>query len=174
MVAAARKTAENTRIEKWDNDKARDWLLRQAQLSADSSFVVTTRNLAARWCWSKAGVSNFLKTMELSGQITREILPNNGGTRITIAERCVVPVVVPLKGWGEQSPDDGNAHALFSIADIETVRSTPSQSLVDKLAQAYQGIIYDKPGFEHCDVEHLELIEQTLFPDMCPSLQQAA
>ena len=50
----------------------------------------------------------------------------------------------------------------------------PSQSLIDKLAQAYQGIIYDKPGFEHCGVEHLELIEQALFPDMCPSLQQAA
>ena len=174
MAAAARKNAENIKVEKWDDDRARDWLFRQAKMSADSSFVVTTRNLAALWGLSKAGVSNFLKTMDLSGQITREVLPNNGGTRITITGDGRNPVVVPLKGGRELPPDDGNAHALFSIADIETVRSTPSQSLIDKLAHAYQGIIYDKPGFEHCGVEHLELIEQALFPDMCPSFQQAA
>ena len=174
MAAAAREIAENKKTEKWDDDRVRDWLFRQAEISEDSSFVVTTRNLAALWGWSKAGVSNLLKTMEMSGQITREVLPNNGGTKLAIAGKEANPVVVPLKRVEKQAANDDNAPAAFSFGDIEHIQHSPSQSLTDKLAMAYQGIIYGKPGFEHCDVEHLELIEQALFSDVCPSFQQAA
>ena len=92
--------------------------------------------------------------------------------RVTIAEQAQA-VVLPMIPKSQPVKNDSGLEE-WSIADIENIQASPSKPLSDKLAQAYDGIIYDKPGFEHCDVEHLEMIEQALFPDICPSLQQAA
>ena len=161
MMAVALNDEKNTRRNKWDDLKARSWLLQQAEMSKDGSFVVTTRNLAALWGWSKAAVSNFLKTMDLSGQITREVLPNNGGTRLTIAGQGA-SVVVPLSTKGRTVKND-SSEAGWSFEDIESHQAPPSKSLSNRLARAYHGIIYGEAGFEHCSVEHLDLIERALF-----------
>jgi hypothetical protein len=173
MATAARKHAENKRFEKLSKDEARAWLYEQAEASGDRSFVITLRNLGVTWGWSTVRVRNLLNSMEMAGQLHREVLSNNGGTRLTIAEQGRDPVVVPLIPKSQAVKYD-SATGQWLAADIKTIQSLPSKILTARLAQAYHGIIYDKPGFEHCDIEHLEMIERALFPDMCPSLQQAA
>lgn len=140
--------------EKLSEGMARAWLYENGDGSPDRTFDVTMRHLSNIWGWSIYGVTKLLNSMEAMGVIVRDVLPENGGTRITIAERDDFKVV--------------------SIKDIENIQTRPTRPLMDKLAEAYHGIIYGRPGFEHCDVEHLEMIEQALFSDICPSLQQAA
>ncbi len=174
MAVAAYKIETNINEEKLSEDEVRNWLHQQAKMSADRSFTVTQRQLATTWGWSVASVRNLLKSMKMAGILSREVLPNNGGTRLTIVERghgSVVRLPVPIRSQAVKSDSGLSA---WSLADIESIQVRPSKSLTDKLAIAYHGIIYDRPGFEHCGVQHLELIEQALFPDMCPSLQQAA
>ncbi|MCF6200149.1 MAG: hypothetical protein L3J67_12300 [Hyphomicrobiaceae bacterium] len=173
MAVAAYKIEMNTKDEKWSEDEVRNWLHQQAKMSVDRSFTVTQRQLATTWGWSVASVRNLLKSMKMAGILSREVLPNNGGTRLTIVGQDPQAVVVPMFRSGQAVKNDsypGN----WSFADIEVLQSAPSKALMDKLAHAYHAIIYGKPGFEGCDVEHLELIEQALFSDMCPSLAQAA
>ncbi len=157
MTAQIVKLAHNEQSpdqEKLSEDRARAWLYENGDGSPDRTFDVTMRHLSNIWGWSIYGVTKLLNSMEATGVIIRDVLPENGGTRITIA------------GQGD--------FKVVSMKDIETIQMTPSKILTTRLAQAYHGIIYDKPGFEHCDVEHLEMIEQALFSDICPSLQQAA
>ncbi|MCF6200273.1 MAG: hypothetical protein L3J67_12965 [Hyphomicrobiaceae bacterium] len=174
MAVAAYKIELNRKDEKWSEDEVRNWLHHEARMSADRSFTVTQRQLATTWGWSVASVRNLLKSMKMAGILSREVLPNNGGTRLTIVEQrndSVVRLSAPFRSQAVKNDSDPGS---WSFADIETLQSAPSKALMDKLSHAYHAIIYGKPGFESCDVEHLELIEQVLFPDMCPSLAQAA
>ncbi len=150
-IARSDQSAEQ---EKLSEELARAWLHDRGEGVSGQTFDVTIRHLANSWGWSIYAVTKLLNSMEAVGTIAREVLPDNGGTRITIVGR--------------------NGSKQISLKDIESIQTSPSQSLTDKLADAYQGIIYDKPGFEQFGVEHLELIEQALFSDMCPSFQQAA
>lgn len=163
MAVTAYKIETNSKDEKWSEDKVRNWLHEQARMSEDRSFTVTQRQLASTWGWSVASVRNLLKSMKMAGILSREVLPNNGGTRLTIVGQrhaSVVRLPVPIRNQAVKNDSDP---AAWSLADIESMQAHPSKSLTDKLAQAYRGIIYGEAGFEACDVEHLELIEQALF-----------
>ena len=129
--------------EKLSEELARTWLHDRGDGVPDGTFDVTMRHLANSWGWSIYGVTKLLNSMEAAGTIAREVLPDNGGTRITIVRQ--------------------NGLKLISLRDIACLQTPPSQSLSGRLAQAYYGIIYGEAGFEDCGVEHLELIEQALF-----------
>ena len=114
----------------------------------------------SEWKRSAYWVMAFLKRLEAEGAIARQILPDNGGTLITINDISAGNVTSPGSGM----PDDISQ----IIENLPPILSVPQ---ADRLSRAYRGIVYGEPGYEWADVEHLEIIEQVLLPSQ---MQQAA
>ena len=154
MTAAVRLMATKMDLSGYSHEEAWGWLRRNGDAASGGTFHTTARKLMSEWHRSAYWVMAFLKRLEAEGAIARQILPDNGGTLITINNISAGKVI------------SGNISQF--IDDLPLVLSARQ---ADKLSQVYHGIIYGEPGYEWADIKHLEKIEQALFP---AQIQQAA
>jgi len=148
MTAVAHLMVAELDRHRYSDDEAHLWLLEQGDGSCNRTFHTTARRLMKEWCWSAWAVMKLLTRLEKSGAIRRQILPDNGGTLITVLHNSV-------------------ASKQRTIAMARFVKNLPyvlSARQLAHLSQTYEAIIYGQSGYEWATIEHLEIIEQALLP----------
>ncbi|MCF6199562.1 MAG: hypothetical protein L3J67_09240 [Hyphomicrobiaceae bacterium] len=160
MTAAVRLTATKMDESGYSHEEAWGWLRRNGDVALNRTFHTTARKLMSEWNRSAYWVMGFLKRLETEGAIKRQILPDNGGTLITVNDISAGKVISPRSGVS-----DGISQFIENLPPILSVQQ------VDRLSRAYRGIVYGEPEYDWADIKHLEIIEQAL----CASqMQQAA